>query len=38
MDLDLDEIEDLVYWNLSFNIPIKETLQDIKRMDLLYLF
>jgi hypothetical protein len=35
---DFDEIEDLVGWNLSFNISIKETLQSINRLDLLDLF
>lgn len=34
----LDEIEDLVYWNLSFGIPIKESLKEIKRLDLLTYF
>lgn len=35
---DHDEIEDLIYWNLSFGIPIKETLKEIKRLDLITLF
>ena len=34
----LYEIDDMVYWNLSFNIPIKETLKDIGKLDLLHLF
>ena len=33
--MNLDEIEDLVFWNLSFGVTIKETLTDIERMDLL---
>ena len=36
--MDLDEIEDLVYYNLSFNVPIKDTLEEIKRLDLLDYF
>ena len=32
------DIEDLVYYNLSFNISIKETLEQINRMDLFYMF
>lgn len=36
--MDLEEIEDLVSWNLSFNISVEETLKDINRLDLLYLF
>jgi hypothetical protein len=35
---ELDEIEDLIYWNLSFGIPIKETLKEINRLDLLAFF
>lgn len=35
---ELDEIEDLVRWNLSFNIPVDETLEDIDRLDLLDMF
>ena len=34
----LNEIEDLVSWNLSFGIPVKETLTEIKRLDLLNYF
>tara|TARA_R110002153_G_scaffold214871_2_gene367505 strand:- start:2503 stop:2637 length:135 start_codon:yes stop_codon:yes gene_type:complete len=34
----LDEIEDLISWNLSFNIPIKETLKGINRLDLINYF
>ena len=33
--MNIDEIEDLVFWNLSFGVTIKETLTDIERMDLL---
>jgi len=36
--MDLEEIEDLIGWNLSFNISVEETLKDINRLDLLYLF
>ena len=32
------DIEDLINWNLSFNISVEETLEDIDRMDLLYMF
>ena len=34
----LDEIADLIEWNLSFNITVKDTLEDINRIDLLYYF
>jgi|DEB0MinimDraft_6_1074348.scaffolds.fasta_scaffold129950_2 hypothetical protein len=34
----LDEIEDLVCWNLSFDIEVKETLESINRLDLLDFF
>ena len=34
----LDEIEDLICWNLSFGIPIIESLKEIKRLDLLTYF
>lgn len=34
----LDEIEDLIYWNLSFGIPIKNSLKEINRLDLLEYF
>jgi len=36
--MDFEEIEDLIGWNLSFNISIKETLEDINRLDLLEYF
>ncbi len=36
--MDLEKIEDLVSWNLSFNISVQETLKDIDRLDLLHLF
>jgi len=36
--MDIDEIEELLAWNLSFNIPIHETLDDINRLDLLDYF
>lgn len=35
---EFEEIEDLISWNLSFNISVEETLKDINRLDLLYLF
>ena len=35
---EMDEIEDLVYWNLSFGIPIKDTLEMINRLQYLDLF
>tara|TARA_R110001632_G_scaffold103407_2_gene212031 strand:- start:47 stop:163 length:117 start_codon:yes stop_codon:yes gene_type:complete len=35
---EIEEIEDLVSWNLSFGIPIKETLKELERLDLLHLF
>ncbi len=34
----LDSIEDLIGWNLSFNISVKDTLTEIKRLDLLDYF
>jgi len=34
----IEEIEDLVGWNLSFGIPIIDTLKEIKREDLYELF
>ena len=34
----IEEIENLIYYNLSFNIPVKQTLKDIKRLDLLTFF
>jgi len=34
----LDEIEELIYWNLSFNISINDTLIMIDRLDLLNYF
>ena len=33
--MNIDEIEDLVFWNLSFGVSIKETLTEIDRLDLL---
>tara|TARA_Y100001963_G_C6703418_1_gene410659 strand:+ start:517 stop:636 length:120 start_codon:yes stop_codon:yes gene_type:complete len=35
---EIDEIEDLVCWNLSFGISVLETLTDIDRLDLIDLF
>ena len=34
----LDTIEDLIQFNLSFDIPIEDTLKRIDRMDLLEYF
>lgn len=34
----LEEIEELIGWNLSFGINIKETLKAIERLDLLEFF
>ena len=34
----LDEIEDLIGWNLSYDITIEETLTEIDRLDLLQYF
>lgn len=36
--MDLEEIEDLILYNLSFNVSVEKTLKDIDRMDLLVLF
>jgi|TARA_A100000171_G_C2033608_1_gene97020 hypothetical protein len=36
--MDLEEIEDLIFYNLSFNVSVEKTLKDIDRMDLLELF
>jgi len=33
--MDFDEIEDLVAWNLSFNITVYDTLEMLGRLDLL---
>tara|TARA_R110000787_G_scaffold179128_2_gene290870 strand:- start:163 stop:294 length:132 start_codon:yes stop_codon:yes gene_type:complete len=35
---ELEEIEDLIGWNLSFDIPIIETLKEINRLDLIKMF
>lgn len=34
----IDEIEELIYYNLSFNINVIDTLKSIERLDLLYYF
>ncbi len=34
----LEEIEDLIAFNLSYNVPIKGTLGEINRLDLLEYF
>ena len=36
--MDLDEIEDMCYWNLSFGIPIEETLNSLGCSELLFFF
>ena len=28
--MDIEELEDLIAWNLSFGIPIHETLKELK--------
>jgi len=35
---ELDEIEKLIDWNISFGIPIRDTLIGIDRLDLLDYF
>ena len=30
----LDEIEELIDWNLQYNIPLRDTLAGIQRLDL----
>ena len=30
----LDEIEELIDWNLQYNIPLRDTLAGIQRIDL----
>lgn len=35
---EMDEIEDLIGWNLSFGITIEETLEDIDMMEYIELF
>jgi hypothetical protein len=39
--MDIEEfevIEELVAWNLSFNIPIEETLKQVDKLEYLFLF
>ena len=36
--MDFEEIEELVAWNLSFNITIEETLKEIDKLEYLFLF
>jgi hypothetical protein len=39
MDIEeIEEIEDLIFWNLSFNISVKETLTYINKLHLLDYF
>ena len=32
--MDLEEIEDLVFWNLSFGVKVEETLKELDKMEL----
>jgi len=34
----LDEMEELIVWNLSFGVSMRETLREIKRLDLMDFF
>ena len=34
----LDDIEEMISWNLSFNVSVKDTLEGINRLDLLDYF
>tara|TARA_R110001592_G_scaffold177234_2_gene417545 strand:- start:466 stop:579 length:114 start_codon:yes stop_codon:yes gene_type:complete len=36
--MNFEEIEDLVGWNLSYGISKYDTLEEIGRLDLLYIF
>ena len=36
--MDIEEIEELINWNLSFDIPIHETLKELNKLDLLEYF
>jgi hypothetical protein len=36
--MDFEEIEDLVRWNLSYDVSAEETLTEIGRLDLLEIF
>ena len=38
MFLDLDELEDLVCWNMSFGISVLETLTELKALEYIHLF
>jgi len=35
---ELEEIEDLIGWNMSFNISVYDTLKEIDRLDLYDLY
>ena len=37
-NLTIEEIEELIYYNLSYDVPVKQTLIDINRLDLLTYF
>ena len=34
--MDYEEVEDLIAWNLSFGISVKETLEELKSLNILY--
>ena len=34
----LEDIEDIINWNLSYNVSIEETLKEINRLDLINYF
>lgn len=34
--MDYEEVEDLVAWNLSFGISVKETLEELKSLNIVY--
>lgn len=36
--MDIEEVEDLVHWNLSFGVSVEETLRQINQLELLELF
>jgi hypothetical protein len=36
--MDLDEIEELIYYNKSYNVSVLETLELINRLDLIEYF
>ena len=36
--MDIDEIEDIVNYNKSYGISVRETLKDLNKLYLMYLF